>query len=130
MGGLLAARSDHVDAVADVALAMRNELARHSVAGFGQLQMRLGSTAAQSWPGVIGRRKFSYDLWSDTVNTAARMERYTTRMRPFGQARANGASVEEDLPNRVVDVNVDHSVWRDVLHADDAVLVLIHDVHT
>lgn len=57
-------------------------------------------------------------------------ERYTTRMRPFGQARANGASVEVDLPNRVVDVNVDHSVWRDVLNADDAVLVLIHDVHT
>jgi hypothetical protein len=58
------------------------------------------------------------------------MERYTTRMRPLAQARANGASVEEDLPNRVVDVNVDHSVWRDVLHADDAVLVPIHDVHT
>jgi class 3 adenylate cyclase len=42
VGGLLPARSDHVDAVADVTLAMRNELARHSVARFGQLQMRFG----------------------------------------------------------------------------------------
>jgi guanylate cyclase len=54
VGGVPAARSDHIEAVADMALAMRDELARHSVAGFGPLQMRFGIDTGTVVAGVIG----------------------------------------------------------------------------
>ena len=74
VGGLPTARPDHVEAIAEMALAMRVELSRHTVEGFGTLQMRYGIHTGSVVAGVIGKRKFSYDLWGDTVNTAARME--------------------------------------------------------
>ena len=74
VGGLPTPRADHVEAVADMALAILDEVARHRVEGFGSLEMRVGIHTGPVVAGVIGKRKFSYDLWGDSVNTAARME--------------------------------------------------------
>jgi len=72
-GGLPNRRSDHAEAVARVALRMRDYTAQ--IAGESvPLNVRIGMAMGSVVAGVIGRRKFSYDMWGDTVNTASRME--------------------------------------------------------
>ena len=56
-----------------MALSMKEEIANHTVAGFGSLEMRYGIHTGPVVAGVIGKRKFSYDLWGDTVTPDARM---------------------------------------------------------
>jgi class 3 adenylate cyclase len=74
VGGLPEPRPDHARAVADMALDLRQEVARHLDPGGEPLAVRVGIDTGPVVAGVIGRRKFSYDLWGDTVNTASRME--------------------------------------------------------
>jgi adenylate cyclase len=67
-------RPDHASAAADMALEMLAEMERLSE-GLGRpLALRIGLHTGPVAAGVIGRRKFAYDLWGDAVNVASRME--------------------------------------------------------
>src|SRR5436305_15274616 len=67
--GLLGGQPDHLEKLALMALGMQS-----AVGSLGTIQLRIGIDVGPVVAGVIGRNKFIYDLWGDTVNTASRME--------------------------------------------------------
>ena len=67
-------RPDHARAIALVALDMVGSTAPGGPCGDLELELRIGINSGPVVAGVIGRRKFLYDLWGDAVNTASRME--------------------------------------------------------
>ncbi|MEW6224498.1 MAG: adenylate/guanylate cyclase domain-containing protein [Chloroflexota bacterium] len=72
--GLPEPRPDHAETMADMALEMRRAFAVTCRPLDASLAIRIGMESGPVVAGVIGRRKFIYDLWGDTVNTASRME--------------------------------------------------------
>jgi class 3 adenylate cyclase len=66
--GVPVPRSDHALALAAMALEMLDYGSR------GPLRFRIGINSGPAVAGVIGLKKFQYDVWGDTVNTASRME--------------------------------------------------------
>jgi adenylate cyclase len=80
-GGLPETRGDHVKAVAEMALAMLDAVVAVGRGVGVPLDLRIGIHTGTLVAGVIGTRKFVYDVWGDTVNTAKRMEGHGLRGR-------------------------------------------------
>ena len=74
VSGLLIARSNHVLAAADPTLAMDTEANKIIVHNGQQRELRCGIHSGPVIAGIIGEKKFSYDLWGDTVNIASRLQ--------------------------------------------------------
>jgi class 3 adenylate cyclase len=72
--GLPIPRTDHAEAMAQMALAMQVEVERFQAEQGENIQIRIGINTGIVVAGVIGTKKFIYDLWGDAVNVASRME--------------------------------------------------------
>jgi class 3 adenylate cyclase len=101
--GLPERRADHAPAAARMAVDMLAAVARIAADTGEALALRIGLNSGPVVAGVIGRKKFIYDMWGDTVNTASRMESHgvsgavqcseatATLLRPVFELQARGA---------------------------------------
>jgi class 3 adenylate cyclase len=73
-GGISFPRPDHAEASAELALNLQEEIKRLNQEYNTSVRLRIGICTGPVVAGVIGRRRFAYDLWGETVNLACRLE--------------------------------------------------------
>ncbi len=78
VSGVPRPRPDHAQAMASMALEMAEFLAGYINGKGQQIQFRIGMNSGPLIAGVVGHKKFQYDVWGDAVNTASRMESHGT----------------------------------------------------
>jgi class 3 adenylate cyclase len=76
VGGLPTPRPDHAEAIAEMALDIWEQVAQFNAENGESIRVRMGIDTGPVVAGVIGRKKFIYDLWGDAVNTAFRMQEH------------------------------------------------------
>ncbi len=97
VGGMPIWQPDHLERLATLALSIAAEVGDNEVARRLGVEFRIGMHAGPVVAGVIGTRKFIYDVWGDTVNLASRMESTGVP----GRIQVTGA-VERRLRDRFV----------------------------
>jgi adenylate cyclase len=88
--GVPTPRADHARVLALLALDMLNAVRAGEAVGDLGLELRIGINSGPVVAGVIGRKRFLYDLWGDAVNLASRMETHGTP----GHIQITGATCE------------------------------------
>ena len=88
--GVPVPREDHARVMAQMALDMRDAMRAEDDIGHLGLELRIGINSGPVVAGVIGRKRFLYDLWGDAVNMASRMESHGTP----GQIQVTRATYE------------------------------------
>jgi adenylate cyclase len=100
VSGVPAPRADHAEALAALALDMRDALGGLVDPKGRAVPVRIGVASGPVVAGVVGTRKFFYDVWGDAVNTAARMEQTgepgKIQVAPETHARLKGQFVLEE----------------------------------
>lgn len=98
--GLPVLAADHTARAAHMALDMLEVMERFNEQGPHRLSIRIGISTGAAVAGVIGKRKFLYDLWGDVVNTASRMESHGVpgriQLADASRQRLDGAFACED----------------------------------
>ena len=74
VSGVPRRRANHAQVLVRMALEMRDYIATHTFRNGQRVNFRIGINSGSMIAGVIGRRKFVYDVWGDAVNIASRME--------------------------------------------------------
>ena len=74
VAGLPAARADHAQILVDVGFEFLEIIKKYQTETANQLEMRIGIHSGDAVSGVIGKSKFSFDIWGDSVNLASRLE--------------------------------------------------------
>jgi adenylate cyclase len=100
VSGVPEPRPDHAEALAALAIDMRDALAGLVDPKGRAVPVRIGIASGPVVAGVVGTRKFFYDVWGDAVNTAARMEQTgeagKVQVAPETHARLKGRFVLEE----------------------------------